>query len=67
MIINYKEREKQKFKDIKCGDVFVNEEGYYCMKTNDMDSNIILLVDGELGYANDNEVFEVVDCELLIK
>lgn len=66
MKINYKGKTTKKFEDIDCGDVFINEDGYYCIKT-DFDDTAVCLDDGTTITIKNFEEVQLLDCELLIK
>ena len=55
------------FKNLSCGEVFKDENSNYCMKIEANDYiNMVYLFDGALGSADDEEMYERVECELVV-
>ena len=55
------------FKNLSCGEVFKDDSNYYMMKIEfNNNANVVYLFDGSLGSVDDEEMFERVDCELVV-
>lgn len=71
-IVNSKTRSVP-FENINWGQVFKDEYGIYYMRIrylcidDETFVNWVRLSDGEVGFAIDSAMFEVVDCELVVK
>ena len=55
------------FQNLSCGEVFKDVHSNYCMKIElNGDVNMVYLSNGELGRADNHEMFERVTCELVV-
>ena len=72
MIIDYKKTEMEKFKNIKCGDVYYDEEGCLCMKlnvceSNDIHINCCYIENGETAWEEGDSMVSVVNGKFVIE
>ena len=67
MIITHKPSKTVKFEQLACGEVFKNKHSGICMKIEACyDINTVYLSDGSIYSTDDDELVEIVKCELVL-